>query len=215
MIGLCIGTGDWRHVAMRAANQMEAMTGIVCGVVDRVDSDLKHPSWHKLNLLRDNPDEQLLIFDADMWCARPWDPRAYTATGLAMVPEVPNHPPVVLECALYHVPPGRYCNGGLIIADDRARDVFAQTKHLHPRYGRWLEQTGLNHTIQALGFPLQLMPLELNCQLDAYQPLADIAAAPATNLHFSGRKTVARLHEIFDALEEAQSASPTHNPKPT
>jgi hypothetical protein len=209
MIGLCIGTGEWLRVAQRAAARMEKMTGIPCRVVDRVDANLQHSSWHKLNLLRDYPDEELFIFDADIWCARPWWPRAYLETGLAMVPELPTYA-VRLECALYHIPIDRYFNGGVIIADQRAAEIFAATKKLHPTYGLWLEQTGLSHTIAAQGFPVQEMPVACNCLLDPAQTIAQIAATPATNMHFAGRKTVARLHEIFDALEAHPSfVSPT------
>lgn len=200
MIGLCIGTGEWYRVAVRAAARMEQMTGVPCRVIERVDGNLAHASWHKLNLLRDYPGETLFIFDADIWCLAPWDPRAYTATGLAMVRDRSTFE-VRVECALYHIPPDRYHNAGLMIADERAREVFAAAKRLHPRYGRWLEQTAVNHEAHARGFPVQAMPFTLNSQIDAAEPVAELAASPAVNLHFSGRKTVARLHEIFDALE--------------
>lgn len=202
MKGLCIGTGEWRRVAARAAAQMEHMTGVPCSVVDRVDNNLVHSSWHKLNLLRDHPGESLLIFDADLWCAQPWDPQIYADTGLAMVPEPPTEQ-VKLECALYHVPVGRYCNGGLIIADGRSSEVFAAAKRLHPYYGRWLEQTGMNHEIHARGFPLRVMPTACNRMIDAGQPLADIAGVAAINKHFAGPKALQRLHDVFDALDTA------------
>jgi hypothetical protein len=199
--GFCIGTGEWAHVAMRAALQMEAMTGVTCQVVDRVDSNLRHSSWHKLNLLRDYPGETLLIFDADLWCTRPWRPQDFAGTGLAMVPEPPTRA-VRLECALYHVPETRYFNGGLIIADARAREVFAAAKKLHPNYGSWLEQTALNHNIAALRYPITPMPWTLNFLLSASLPIDEIRGTQETNLHFAGPKTVPRLHEIFDALEQ-------------
>lgn len=201
MIGLCIGTGDWYRVALRAAAQMEKMTGVSCRVVDRVDNNLAHSSWHKLNLLRDYPDETLFIFDADIWCGQIWDPWLYTGTGLAMVRE-PLIPSVRLECALYHIPIASYYNGGLLIADHRAKELFASAKRLHPSYGRWLEQTALNHEIAVAKFPVQSMPGNCNVLVDPDLSIEEILATPAANLHFAGRKTVQRLHDIFDALEK-------------
>lgn len=195
--GLCIGTGEWLRVAQRAAAQMSRQTGLACEVISRVDANLVHSAWHKLNLLRDYPGETLFIFDADIWCRRPWDPALWRETGLAMVPEPPFRP-VKLESLLYGIAPGRYCNSGLIIADQRAAGVFAVAKKLHPHYGSWLEQTAINHC--AREFPFQPMPQTLNHQVRPALPLPEICAVPAINLHFTGRKTVARLHEIFDAL---------------
>jgi hypothetical protein len=200
MKGLCIGTGDWFWVARRAAAQMAKMTGLPCDVVDRVDSNLVHSSWHKLNLLRDYPGETLLIFDADIWCTQPWQPQDFAASGLAMVPEA-GVPSIRLECALYGLQVGRYCNGGLLIVDARARDVFAAAKRLHPQYGLWMEQTAVNRCISDANFPLQLMPRSLNWLVDPGLSLAEIGATPATNLHFAGHKTTQRLHAIFDGLE--------------
>lgn len=203
MIGLTIGTGSWYKVAQRAAARMEAMTGIPCKVIDRVDSNLAHPSWHKLNLLRDYPGETLFIFDADMWCMEDWRPELVTDgphfPGLAMVPE-PVIPRVRLEATLYHIPPGSYFNAGLIIADSRAKDVFAATKKLHPSYGSWYEQTGLAHNIAAMQFPVTHLPATYNTLVPAAATAEAIKATGCTVAHFAGSKTVERLHELFDAL---------------
>lgn len=200
MKGLCIGTGNWGRIAARAAAQMEKMTGVPCVVVDRVDNNLVHSSWHKLNLLRDHPGETLLIFDADMWCAQAWDPAAHATTGLAMASE-PKNGSVRLECELYHIPVAQYCNAGLIIADERAKEVFAAAKRLHPQYGRWLEQTGLNRVIVEQKFPLHQLPLAYNRHIDPNLSLEEIVEMVAINKHLAGPKTLQRLHEVFDALE--------------
>lgn len=204
MTGLCIGTGAWYKVAQRAARQMEAMTGIPCRVIDRVDSNLVHPSWHKLNLLRDYPGETLFIFDADMWCMQEWGPefllRDIGFSGLAMVPE-PVIPRVRLESTLYHIPQGSYFNAGLIIADSRAKEVFAATKKLHPSYGSWYEQTGLAHNIAAMQFPVTHLPETYNTLVPATATAEAIRATGCAIAHFAGTKTVERLHELFDALE--------------
>jgi hypothetical protein len=199
MIGLCIGTGSWFKLAQRAAGQMESMTGIPCRVVDRVDSNLAHPSWHKLNLLRDYPGEDLFIFDADMWCMKEWEPRAFEHSGLAMVPE-PVIPRVRIESLLYHIPLGRYCNTGLLIVDERAKEVFAAAKKLHPSYGSFLEQTGLVHCTEAMKFPVLHMPQCYNTLIPSVNTPDVIRSYGATVAHFAGTKTVERLHELFDAL---------------
>ena len=199
MIGLCIGTGTWYNVAQRAAARMAAMTGIECEVVDRVDSNLAHPSWHKLNLLRDYPGEDLFIFDADMWCMKEWPPYALEHSGLAMVPE-PVIPRVRMESLLYHIPLGRYCNTGLLIVDNRAKEVFAAAKRLHPAYGSWLEQTGINYCVESTGFPVVHLPQTYNTLIPSVNHPDVIRSYGATVAHFAGSKTVARLHELFDAL---------------
>lgn len=207
MTGLCIGTGSWYKLAQRAAARMEAMTGIPCQVIDRVDSNLVHPSWHKLNLLRDYPGETLFIFDADMWCMRQWSPIMWAGVkkmdgapdfhGLAMVPE-PVIPRVRLESTLYHIPIGRYCNTGLVICDSRAKEVFAAAKKLHPSYGSFLEQTGINYC--AKDFPVTHLPETYNTLVPATATAEAIKATGCTIAHFAGTKTVERLHELFDAL---------------
>jgi hypothetical protein len=206
MIGLTIGTGSWYKVAQRAAARMASMTGLECHVVNRVDSNLAHPSWHKLNLLRDYPGETLFIFDADMWCMKEWDPTYYTDPdhgadfpGLAMVPE-PVIPRVRLESVLYHIPIGRYCNTGLVICDSRAKEVFAAAKKLHPSYGSWLEQTGINHVVESTQCPVTHLPLTYNTLIPAVNTPEVIRSYDAAVAHFAGGKTVERLHELFDSL---------------
>ena len=203
MIGLTIGTGSWYKVAQRAAKQMEAMTGIPCHVIDRVDSNLVHPSWHKLNLLRDYPGETLFIFDADMWCMKEWGPEFLIKdigwSGLAMVPE-PVTPIVKMESLLYHIPLGRYFNAGLAIVDERAKEVLAATKKLHPSYGSWYEQTGWSHNIEHMKFPVTALPQTYNTLVNPAWDAAAIRATGCTVAHMAGKKTVERLHELFDAL---------------
>lgn len=214
MIGLCIGTGTWYGLAQRAAARMGDMTGIPCHVIDRVDSNLVHPSWHKLNLLRDYPGETLFIFDADMWCMKRWDPEDVLInddgafgelvpecwSGLAMVPE-PVIPRVRMESALYHIPIGRYCNTGLLIVDNRAHAVFASAKKLHPIYGSFLEQTGVVHCAEAMMFPVAHLPLRYNTLVPISARRDEIVSADIVNAHFAGRKSVEQLHALFDALE--------------
>ena len=203
MTGLTIGTGSWYKLAQRAAARMELMTGIPCKVVDRVDSNLAHPSWHKLNLLRDYPGETLFIFDADMWCMKEWGPEFLIKdigwSGLAMVPE-PVTPIVKMESLLYHIPLGRYCNAGLLIADERAKEVFAAAKKLHPSYGQFLEQTSLVHCVEAMQFPVTHLPQTYNTLVNPAWDAAAIRATGCTVAHMAGKKTVERLHELFDAL---------------
>lgn len=200
MIGLTIGTGEWKGVAERAAAQMQAMTDIECFVIDKVDKGLVHPSWHKLNLLRDYPNEALLIFDADIWCCKGWRPIDFFDRGLAMVAEM-DTAPVFKERQLYGIPQGKYYNGGLIICDSGCRELFAQTMKLHPRYGTWLEQTGLNRTILDLKQPIMELPTTYNHLVDITHDAATLKALHSVNLHFAGRKTVQQLHAVYDQLQ--------------
>jgi hypothetical protein len=200
MIGLTIGTGEWKGVAERAAAQMQAMTGIECFVIDQVDKRLVHPSWHKLNLIGGYPGNTYLIFDADIWCCKRWNPQDFEFRGLAMVAELDN-PTVFRERQLYGIPQGKYYNAGLIICDSRCRELFAQTMKLHPRYGNWLEQTGLNRTILDLKQPITELPLTYNHLVDINHDAATLKALHSVNLHFAGRKTVQQLHAVYDQLQ--------------
>lgn len=203
MIGLTIGTGDWKGVAERSAAQMQKMTGIECHVISKVDKDLVHPSWHKLNLLRDHAGESLLIFDADIWCQKRWNPASFLSRGIAMAPE-PRNASIAKETALYGLPAGKYYNAGLIICDNRSREVFHETKKLHPYYGTWLEQTALNRVIMELGTKVTELPLTYNHLISVEIETKRLKQIHSTNLHFAGRKTVAQLHAVFDALEATQ-----------
>ncbi len=200
MIGLTIGTGDWKGVAERSAAQMQRMTGIECHVISKVPSALAHPSWHKLNLLRDYPDQILLIFDADIWCSKRWEPAIFASRGIAMAPE-PQNASIAKETALYGLPAGKYYNAGLIICDSRSRRVFHEAKKLHPHYGTWLEQTALNRVLMELGAAITELPLTYNHLVPLDLEPAKLKQLHSTNLHFAGRKTVAQLHAVFDGLE--------------
>lgn len=200
MIGLTIGTGDWRAVAERSAAQMQAMTGIECHVVDKVDSRLVHASWHKLNLLRDYPGQTLLIFDADIWCQKRWRPHDWLSRGLAMAPEVVNAP-IEKESALYGLSASHYYNAGLLICDNRCRELFHDAMKLHPRYGTWLEQTALNRAIIDLKQPITELPQTYNHLVSIDLPADKLKALHSTNLHFAGRKTVQQLHAVYDQLQ--------------
>lgn len=203
MIGLTIGTGDWRGVAERSAAQMQRMTGIECHVISKVDKDLVHPSWHKLNLLREYPWQGLLIFDADIWCQKRWNPAPFTKRGVAMAPERQN-PAIAKETALYGLPVGKYYNAGLIICDGRSREVFHEAKKLHPHYGTWLEQTALNRVLMEKKAHVTELPETYNHLVSIDLDPNQLKQLHSTNLHFAGRKTVAQLHAMFDALEATQ-----------
>jgi len=200
MIGLTIGTGDWKGVAERSAAQMQKMTGIECHVISKVDKDLVHPSWHKLNLLRDYAGESLLIFDADIWCQKRWNPASFLSRGIAMAPE-PQNASIAKETALYGLPAGKYYNAGLLIVDGRSRQVFHEAKKLHPYYGTWLEQTALNRVIMELGAAITELPLTYNHLVSIETEPKQLKQLHSANLHFAGRKTVTQLHAVFDGLE--------------
>lgn len=200
MIGLTIGTGEWKGVAERSAAQMQKMAGLECHVISKVDKELVHPSWHKLNLIRDNPGQTLLIFDADIWCQKRWNPAIFASRGMAMAPE-PQNASIAKETALYGLPVGKYYNAGLMIVDGRSRQVFHEAKKLHPHYGTWLEQTALNRVLVELKTPITELPLTYNHLVSIEVEPKQLKQLHSTNLHFAGRKTVAQLHAVFDGLE--------------
>ncbi len=193
MIGVTIGIGGlWPEIARNAAARMEQATGLLCYVVgDRTVGriifntasepasvitdtyndgwpEVIHPSWMKCHLLKLFPREQdFLVFDADIVCMEAWAPEDLFVNKLkrtfTAVPDR-NHRIVYDECTAHSLPfPDWYINGGLLMFSREHAPLWDAVSAKHPRYGRWLEQTALNKSIQELGLEVARLPRIFNC----------------------------------------------------
>jgi len=151
VIGVTIGTGDWKSQARRAAHRMERMTGLRCYVIEEDAYGCDHPSWLKCHIHRLFPEQDsFLVFDADILALRPWEPCAlFEMSGRAFmgVPE-PNSSAVRAQCEEWEIGfPDVYLNGGLLIFGREHAPVWDRTWSRHPEGGAWMEQTALNRAL--------------------------------------------------------------------
>ena len=217
MIGVTIGIGGlWPEIAARSARRMEKMTGLHCVAlhIDRfthVTPDVVHPSWLKCHIDKIfSVQHRFLVFDADMFCLNPWDPAALFAETCQSFCAVPdrNLPTVYNECCARGLPfPDWYVNGGLVMFNQKHRGVWDLTWQKHPRFGRWLEQTALNKSIQESGIDICRLSRKFNRLPDrpgagvTTGAIQDMASAGTINFHYAdcggdGSKILALQKEL-------------------
>jgi hypothetical protein len=201
MIGVTIGYGAWKEVAERAAARMEAMTDMECRVLpDEYVDDPARASWAKTRVMEAYPNEAFLIFDADVWCMKPWKPWKLLGRP-TFVPEQLNTA-IDTECQLYGLPKDRYVNGGLWIVNCDHEPLMKAVRSYYPEYGRWQEQTALNKALLELDQPPHYLPRAYN---DIVRPNLDtdpvrLRARHSINLHFAGPKTPEWLMKKYEEL---------------
>lgn len=169
MIGVCIGVGGrWGRLAAASARRMQEMTGVPCVVMeDAGEWRACHPSWLKSHIHRlFTQENEFLVFDADLLALRPWDPAGmFEAMGrpFMAVPE-PNANPVLLEeCREWGLGfPDVYINAGLLLYGREHGYVWDRVWAMHPRGGRWLEQTALNHALAMEAVEMCRLPRRFN-----------------------------------------------------
>jgi hypothetical protein len=152
MIGVTIGTGEWKKQARDTAHRMEAMTGIPCFVIEEDAYNCAHPSWLKCHIHRIFPNaDSFLVFDADILPLRGWEPDTlFEMSGRAFmgVPEPNASPAVLAECKAWGLGyPDTYLNGGLLLFGREHAPVWDRTWSRHPQGGAWMEQTALNRAL--------------------------------------------------------------------
>jgi hypothetical protein len=153
MLAVTIGIGPgWTDLAHATAARVRSMTGLPTAVIEADPLGCAHPSWLKCHIPRIFPDhDSFLVFDADLLPVRPWDPVSLFETlgrPFMAVPEPPDHPELVEECAAWHIPhPGVYINAGLLIYGREHLPVLDRAWSYHPNGGSWLEQTALNRAL--------------------------------------------------------------------
>lgn len=206
MQGVTIGIGDvWKEIAEVAAARMCLHTGLKCSVIQNWPSEipevnlLSNPSWLKLWIQeRLFPGEDLLIFDADLFCVRDWDPVAELEDyEMAWVAEADSGfdrertlELLSNECRQFHLPVDRYGNGGFLIIRSGCK-VLQEARKFFPNYGSWLEQTGVNQAVHDLKPRVRFLPPEFNfivkSQVWLRQPDL-LSVLRVTNLHLMRMK---------------------------
>lgn len=201
MLGVVVGIGPvWQECAEEAARRMRRYTGLECAVVSDYPANVQlppdaNPSWLKLWVQEHLfPGEDLLLFDADLFCLKPWDPvEALGSHDLAWVLAKPFHvqggfslPKLKQECERYDLDIDRYSNCGLIIIKSSCT-VLRDSRKFCPDYGSWLEQTGVNRSAQDRpDLDIRLLPPAYNWTIPSRAWLTDVERtrkADPVNLH--------------------------------
>ena len=190
MQAITIGAGPYRKLADYSAARMREMTGLETTVIDENDLrwwPVEHPAWQKLWLMHMHRGRDLLIFDADIFCMKEWQPEDFIQEyEMAAVPDMASQQ-VLSECQLYGIGWGNYFNAGLMIVDGTI-EVMYDAQQYHPRYGSWLEQTAINKACWDAQVNINYMPRAYNRLLwpgrDSYEP-ADLKGLNVVNLHFA------------------------------
>lgn len=208
MQALTLGIGSWRDLAERSAARMQEMTGVPCKVIgdEHVkDLDLPHPAWAKLWVFDWTDSAAVMVFDADLWCLREWEPKRFWVMWNISATTEPWSRQINSEAVEHDIPIWRYFNTGLMImpyttAIGRALDA---AKDLRPKYGRWYEQTAICKTMHTHGVSFNEMPQRYNHLLwpgrDSYDP-ERLSMLGAVNLHFASLNDPQRIGEIIDTL---------------
>ena len=206
MLGITLGIGrGWKECAERAAKAMARQTNLECLVVSKRPSGCKveSPSWSKLWLQEEFPDQDLMIFDADMISIRPWNPvKQLGDYDMAWVAD--RSPQVPAECFKRRLDPTKYCNGGLILIRVGC-SILQQTQKRYPDPSAWYEQTAINLTVQSEhSFRVRLMPNKYNLIVRKHLHLKTMTGTyrQAYNLHFVGLSNTPERLEAISKLQE-------------
>jgi hypothetical protein len=205
MIGVTIGTGEWKAQARDTAHRMEAMTGLPCFVIEQDDFNCAHPSWLKCHIHRIFPlADSFMVFDADILPLRPWNPKAlFEMNGRAFmgVPEPNASPAVLAECEDWGLGyPDVYLNGGLLIFGQEHAPVWDRTWSRHPNGGTWMEQTAMNRALVDEAVEVCRLPRRFN--LLAHQGRINPIYARAT------LRDAVNIHTC--AMESAEECADIH-----
>ena len=206
MLGVCIGVGDgWAQCAARTARRMERMTNVPCVVVcDPGIYQVANPSWLKCKVIDIFPNEsEFMVFDADIFPNRPWNPvelmEDYLGAFMAVPEKLTVH--VAMEAASYGI--RNYVNAGLTLFTRHHKPIWDYAFARHPQYGRWLEQTALNEGLEKLGYQVVSLADSFNkffCHIDDRNYNGEwLSSRPEFNLH----ATACGGAKVLDALQKA------------
>lgn len=202
MIALTIGTGKWAKLARYSADRMHEMTGMEVDVIGDGFAnnypDISHPAWLKCFYRDLTGDNDVMLFDADLFAMKEWQPERLWSGRMMVVPDE-NSREVYNECQLYQIGYGNYFNTGLIIGPEHVADAFAY----HPQYGRWNEQTAINKVVWDAQLCPTFLPRAYNRLLwpnmDSYEPEA-LMEMGAVNLHFASIGDPDKIMEVVRKL---------------
>ena len=185
---------------------MQEMTGVECMVIgdEHVKHlDLPHPAWAKL-WVHDWTDENIvMVFDADLWCMKEWQPDKFFAPWSITAATEPWSQQLNNEAVDHSIPIERYFNTGLMIFSHALKRQFDAAKDLRPKYGRWYEQTAICKVVSDAGVPFNEIPERYNHLLwpgrDSYDPQR-LSMLGAVNLHFASLNNPKQIGDIIDSL---------------
>lgn len=213
MMGVTIGTGEWRGAAEVAAQAMRRATELECVVVHELPAAWPaalHPSWLKCRVFDFVPAgvDRVLVFDADALAVRPWREWQDARHDLSVVRH-PEHRAVRTEKELYGL--WEYWNAGLFVVHRRLEERLRRVLDAAPRYGSWLEQTALVKAF--LGMEKHWLPTWCNSHVHCLngpngreRTLSAAAGAiegGAAVVHFTGGKmrSARDVLEMMEAVE--------------
>jgi hypothetical protein len=158
MIAITIGVGRYAEMAVHAAGLLARQTGLrtrVLGPVDFASSGLRHPHDLKFRLFDFSDDPDVLYFDADLVCLRPWDPLGFRGCeGLIAVRDLVSDM-VRAEAQRADVPVDDYFNSGFFIANrERHATWLRAAERVAEQYRKpFVDQTALNAARRIVGLP--------------------------------------------------------------
>ena len=193
MLGVTIGIGQgWSECARHSASQMFAQTGIECLVIDHypkiVPRSCRNPAWVKLwvqqHLDSIGIKEDLMIFDADLFCCSPWDPRECLGSyDFAWCIDPSKQIPA--ECDRLQLSRDHYGNSGLMLIKNGCK-VLEVARKRFPSYGSWAEQSAVCEAVQNdLELKVKHLDPKFNRLVRKYQ-LPKALNISGVNLHFVG-----------------------------
>jgi ADP-heptose:LPS heptosyltransferase len=166
-VGVTVGVGTYAEMARLAAREITARTGLrtfVLGDAEMEASGLEEPDFLKFRLFDFVEADNIFLFDADIVCLEPWDPRA--CFGRREVTCVRDRliPGIRREAFLWGVPPEQYFNAGFFIVNRQYHLPWLRRaeaiRHRHPT--PWAAQTPLNAARHELGIPVHFLDRRFN-----------------------------------------------------
>ena len=196
ILGVCIAVGPvWKEAAELSVSRMQEMTGVECVTIgDHWPEGKFHgevnPSWGKLWLQGIFPNRDLMIFDADIFPAKRWNPaRELAGFDFAFAHERQSER-LARECQELNLDIQRYGNCGLMLVTAGSQ-ILKRAQKRFPNYGSWLEQSGVNREAQDSGERVKMLPRSFNFLANAHPNTPrEQAHCHAVNIHFcnSGRR---------------------------
>ena len=183
MKGFTIGIGQpYNRWAKFAAQRMREFTGLECFVLDGSigASNLEDIWMARYRLFDFCNDNDILYFDADAICCKPWHPQDFTNGAFCAVLDNPTGDWLLKRIKELGLRIESYVNSGLWIANRKNhRDFF---KTILNRYKSYTKKVGisirqrdsfitfdqdiLNHFLDELGIEVRILPDRFNSKRD-------------------------------------------------
>jgi hypothetical protein len=172
MLAVTIGVGEpYAVLAREAAQRMRACTGLevrILGERELAQAGVRHPDQLKFRLFDLVEAEHLLIFDADAFCLRPWQPRTFAGGPEWVAVRGFWFDPRVQQLGQMQGFEANISNGGLFICNRQhhAR-VLRLAEHLQPGSNTFLgvdstDELALAMALRVLGIPIRFLDRRYN-----------------------------------------------------